>query len=120
MINRQTGKIFKGRSNQVKSSPTLQMLGSGFIPVIMGFLNVFCARETLAIHNPIKINKSLQLFFIILILKFVLMAKFTIIRQKQGSLCFKVRNVFFQDSVFRFKYKAIMLHSESLARHRRE
>lgn len=38
------------------------------------------------------------------------MAKFTIIRQKQGSLCFKVRNVFFQDSVFRFKYKAIMLH----------
>ena len=48
------------------------------------------------------------------------MAKFTIIRQKQGSLCFKVRNVFFQDSVFRFKYKAIMLHSESLARHRRE
>ncbi|EDO11448.1 hypothetical protein BACOVA_02657 [Bacteroides ovatus ATCC 8483] len=45
------------------------MLGSGFIPVIMGFLNVFCARETLAIHNPIKINKSLQLFFIILIFK---------------------------------------------------
>lgn len=37
------------------------------------------------------------------------MAKFTIIRQKQGSLCFKVRNVFFQDSVFRFKYIILYL-----------
>ena len=46
------------------------------------------------------------------------MAKFTIIRQKQGSLCFKVRNVFFQDSVFRFKYKAIMLHSEGIEENR--